>query len=193
MYIIDYLKPEAISLKAKGKKKKDIIFNLLKNAGDAGVIPLDKVEDIYFAVMEREQQGTTGIGNGIAIPHCKTDLVKSGVIIAATFPSGIKYFSIDNKPVNILFLFIFPGSENKEYLQVLAKSARIFGDETIRNKLILSSTNEEFREIIAKNDIIPIQKGNNGKYRSEEHTSELQSHSFISYAVFCLKKKKNKD
>lgn len=164
MYIIDYLKPEAISLKIEGKKKKEVIFYLLKRAGEEGVIPSGNVDEIFNAVMNREQQGSTGIGNGIATPHCRTDLVSHGTIIAATFPSGIKYNSIDNKPVNILFLFVFPSSENKEYLQVLAKSARLLGDETIRNKLILSNTNEEFREIIAKNDIIPIQQGNKGKY-----------------------------
>ena len=164
MYINDYLKPEGISIKANGKNKKEIIFHLLKHAAENNIIPSGKVDEIYSAIMIREQQSSTGIGNGIAIPHCKVDLVSHGIILAATIPTGIKYNSMDNKPVNILFLFIFPGDENKEYLQVLAKAARLFSDETIRNKLILSDSNEEFREIIAKNDIIPIQEGNDGKY-----------------------------
>lgn len=164
MYIIDYLKPEGIQIKAEGKNKKIIITSLLEKAAKSGIIPEDKVEAIFSAIMEREQQSSTGIGNGIAIPHCKTDLVPHGVILAATMPNGIKYNSIDNKPVNILFLFIFPGNENKEYLQILAKAARIFSDENIRNKLVLSETSDEFREEIAKNDIIPIQKGNKGEY-----------------------------
>ena len=164
MYINDYLKPEGISIKAKGKNKKEIISNLLKHAAENNIIQNDKVDEIYSAIMTREQQTSTGIGNGIAIPHCKVNLVSHGIILAATIPTGIKYNSLDNKPVNILFLFIFPGDENKEYLQVLAKAARLFSDETIRNKLILSDTNEEFREVIAKNDIIPIQEGSDGKY-----------------------------
>ncbi len=164
MYIIDYLKSEGIHIKSEGKNKKTIISNLLVQAAKGKIIPEDKVEALFSAVMEREQQSTTGIGNGIAIPHCKTNLVSKGVILAATMPSGIKYNSIDNKPVNILLLFIFPGNENKEYLQVLAKAARLFSDENIRNKLILSESSEEFRAEIAKNDIIPIQKGNNGEY-----------------------------
>ncbi len=164
MYIIDYLKPEAITLKLEGKRKKEILYDLIKKACSTGVLPLDKADDIFSSVMEREQQNSTGIGNGIGIPHCRTDFVSEGTIIAATIPNGIKYNSIDNKPVNILFLFIFPGSENKEYLQVLAKSARLLGDESIRNKLILSNTKDEFREIIAQNDVIPIQRGNKGKY-----------------------------
>ncbi|MCK5736365.1 MAG: PTS sugar transporter subunit IIA [Spirochaetaceae bacterium] len=164
MYIIDYLKPEGIQIKAEGKNKKIIITSLLEKAAKSGIIPEDKVEAIFSAIMEREQQSSTGIGNGIAIPHCKTDLVPHGVILAATMPNGIKYNSIDNKPVKILFLFIFPGNENKEYLQILAKAARIFSDENIRNKLVLSETSDEFREEIAKNDIIPIQKGNKGEY-----------------------------
>jgi len=164
VFIIDYLKPEGIQIKAEGKNKKIIISNLLKQAADSHIIPDEKVDALFSAVMDREQQSTTGIGNGIAIPHCKTDLVSHGIILAATMPSGIKYNSIDNKAVNILFLFIFPGNENKEYLQVLAKAARLFSDEHIRNKLVLSESSDEFREEIARNDIIPIQEGHNGEY-----------------------------
>ena len=164
MYIIDYLKAEGVLLKVTEKRKKEIIKRLITNAAEQGILKTESIDEIFNAVMVREQQGSTGIGNGIAIPHCKTDLVDDGIILAATFPNGVKYNSLDNKPVNILFLFIFPGSENKEYLQVLAKAARLLGDEVIRNKLVLSSSNEEFREVIAKNDIIPIQKGHKGKY-----------------------------
>ena len=164
MYIIDYLKTDAISLQVEGKKKDAVIHTLIKKASQNNILPPDREEEIFTAVMERVHQSSTGIGNGIAIPHCRTDLVDHGVIIAGTFPSGIKYNSVDKKPVNILFLFIFPGSENKEYLQILAKSARLLSNETIRNKLILSPTKEDFRNVIAQNDIIPIQKGNKGKY-----------------------------
>jgi len=117
MYIIDYLKSEGIHIKSEGKNKKTIISNLLVQAAKGKIIPEDKVEALFSAVMEREQQSTTGIGNGIAIPHCKTNLVSKGVILAATMPSGIKYNSIDNKPVNILLLFIFPG--NGKYTSTL--------------------------------------------------------------------------
>ena len=164
MYIIDFLKPEGIWIKAEGKNKKNIISGLLTRAAERKLIPEDKVDALFSAVMEREQQSTTGIGNGIAIPHCKTDLVSEGIILAATMPNGIKYNSIDGKAVKILFLFIFPGNENKEYLQILAKSARLFSDEHIRNKLVLSESSSEFRDEVAKNDVIPIQKGNNGEY-----------------------------
>lgn len=92
----------------KVKKKERGNFYLLKRAGEEGVIPSGNVDEIFNAVMNREQQGSTGIGNGIATPHCRTDLVSHGTIIAATFPSGIKYNSIDNKPVNILFYSFFP-------------------------------------------------------------------------------------
>ncbi len=164
MYIIDYLKPEAIFLKMKSGKKKEIIREILQKASEKGIVPEDKTEEIYNAIMDREKQSTTGIGNGIAIPHCKTEYIERGIILAATFPNGIKYNAIDGKPVYILFMFVFPGSENKEYLQVLAKVARLLSDENIRNKLILTDTPEEFRNTIAKNDIIPIVKGKEGKY-----------------------------
>jgi len=166
MYIIDYLKPSAIFLNMSTgrKKKREILYDILKRSAEGGIFPAERLDGIFHAVIAREDQTTTGIGNGIAIPHCKTENIEHGTIIAATFPSGIRYGAVDNKPVKILFLFIFPGSENQEYLQVLAKVARLLGDETVRNKLILSSTPDEFREIIAKNDIIPITKSKEGKY-----------------------------
>ncbi len=164
MYIIDYLKEEAIFLRLRGKKKREIIRELLELAAKREIIPSDKVEGIFGQIMERENQGSTGIGNGVGIPHCKSELVEHGVIIAATFPEGIKFNAVDGKPVYIMFLFVFPGSEGKEYLQVLAKVARILGDENLRNKLILSETPQEFRETIAKNDVIPIVKGKEGKF-----------------------------
>ena len=166
MYIIDYLKPSAIFLNMSTgrKKKREILYDILKRSAEGGIFPAERLDGIFHAVIAREDQTTTGIGNGIAIPHCKTENIEHGTIIAATFPSGIKYGAVDNKPVKILFLFIFPGSENREYLQVLAKVARLLGDETVKNKLILSSAPDEFREIIAKNDIIPITKSKEGKY-----------------------------
>ena len=165
MYIIDYLKEDAIFLRRRGKKKKrEIIRELLELAAKKEIIPSDKIEGIFAQIMERENQGSTGIGNGVGIPHCKSELVEHGVIIAATFPEGIKFNAMDGKPVYILFLFVFPGSEGKEYLQVLAKVARILSDENLRNRLILSETPQEFRETIAKNDVIPIVKGKKGKY-----------------------------
>ncbi len=164
MYITDYLQPGAISLQVKEKKKNDVIYNLIQQAAEKNIILPDRGDALYEAVLEREQQSSTGIGNGIAIPHCRTDLVSHGVIIAGTIPEGIKYHSVDGKPVSIIFIFLFPSSENKEYLQVLAKTARLLGDDTIRNKLVFSRTVEEFRQVIAQNDIIPIQKGGNGKY-----------------------------
>ncbi|NOY07626.1 MAG: PTS sugar transporter subunit IIA [Spirochaetes bacterium] len=166
MYIIDYLKPSAIflNLQEKKKKKKDIIRGLIELAAKNNIFPEDKKDRIFESIIFREQQTTTGIGNGIAIPHCRTDDVQAGTIIAATFPSGIKYGSMDNKPVQIIFLFLFPGSENKEYLQILAKVARLLGDEAVRHKLILASTPEEFRATIAKNDIIPITRSTEGRY-----------------------------
>ncbi len=89
MYIIDYLKPEGIQIKAEGKNKKIIISSLLKQASENNIIPADKVEAIYSAVMDREQQSTTGIGNGISIPHCKTDLVPHGIILVLPCPAEL--------------------------------------------------------------------------------------------------------
>ena len=119
MYIIDYLKPSAIFLNMSTgrKKKREILYDILKRSAEGGIFPAERLDGIFHAVIAREDQTTTGIGNGIAIPHCKTENIEHGTIIAATFPSGIKYGAVDNKPVKILFLFIFPGSENQEYLQ----------------------------------------------------------------------------
>jgi hypothetical protein len=89
--------------------------------------------------------------------------VKKGTILAATIPEGIKYNSMDNKPVKLIFMFIFPKEDSTRYLQALAKVSRLLKHENIRNKLILAETPEQFRKIVAENDIIPIEESKKEK------------------------------
>lgn len=165
MYIIDYLKSDGIFLKLKKNKKFKIIEELIQNGAKKGLIPEASIQPILEEIVERERQVTTGIGNCVAIPHCKSEHIDKAVILAATIPEGIKYDAMDNKPVKLIFMFLFPKTESTQYLQVLAKVSRLLKDENIRNKLILSENTEEFRKIVAENDIIPIEEGGEkGKY-----------------------------
>lgn len=165
MYIIDYLKSEGIYLKIKKDKKVKIIKQIVNNAAENSLIKKEAVNPIIEELLERERQVTTGIGDSVAIPHCKSEFVDNSVILAATIPDGIRYDSMDGKPVKLIFMFLFPKSESTQYLQVLAKVSRLLKDENIRNKLILAEDQEEFRKIVAKNDIIPIEEGKQkGKY-----------------------------
>ena len=165
MYLIDFLKEKSIFLKYDSETKKEkFIQSILENASEKNILPRDKIGQITKLIIDRENQMSTGLGNGIAIPHCKTDLITEGLLIAVTIPSGIKFNAIDGKKVNIVFFIIFPEKENKEYLQVLAKIGRLLKEENLKNKLILSDSETDFREIIGKNDIIPLTQKSEGKY-----------------------------
>ncbi|AEJ62536.1 putative PTS IIA-like nitrogen-regulatory protein PtsN [Spirochaeta thermophila DSM 6578] len=159
MYVIDYLKPEGIFLNMKAYKKKEELFKILvRRACEVGLVPGEMEEPVLNELLAREAQSTTGIGEGIAIPHCKMEGLPHAVIIAATIPEGMKYGSVDGKPVRLLFSFLFPADQGTQYLQVLAKLSRILKEEALRNRLILSSSPEEFRNILAQADVVPLVK-----------------------------------
>jgi PTS system nitrogen regulatory IIA component len=80
--------------------------------------------DLYQKLLEREQLGSTGIGGGIAIPHCKLQGLKSGVVALGMVPQGVDYGAVDGQPVRLFFLVVSPSGAPAEHLQVLAAISR---------------------------------------------------------------------
>jgi len=80
--------------------------------------------DLYQKLLEREQLGSTGIGAGIAIPHCKLPGLKSGVVAIGMVPQGVDFGAVDGQPVKVFFLVVSPSDSPAEHLQVLAAISR---------------------------------------------------------------------
>mgnify|MGYP004602294783 FL=1 len=149
MRITDLLKKDSISLNhALGSKSEaiDALIELHVKAGN-----LNDKETFKEGILAREAQGSTAVGDGIAIPHAKSSAVKQAGLAAITAPSGVDYESLDGKPSNILFMIAAPEDGNL-HLEVLSRLMTILMDENFRVDLLSAKTKDEFLSIIDKKE-----------------------------------------
>ena len=146
MKITDLLDEKSIKLNASAHNKQDVldqVINLIDKTGN--ITDKEKFKEI---VMKREEQGTTGIGEEIAIPHGKTNVVKKASLSAMVIPDGVDFDSLDNKKVKLIFLIAAPETNNNIHLDVLSRLSTLLMDEEFREKLKLSKTPDEFIKYI---------------------------------------------
>ena len=106
------------------------------------------METYRKGVFAREEEGTTGIGEGIAIPHCKSDAVKAPGLAAMVVKDGVEFDALDGAPVNLLFLIAAPNTEDNVHLEVLSKLSVLLMDENFTNGLKNAKTVDEFLKVI---------------------------------------------
>ncbi len=146
MRITDLLKPEGIKLGGSASSKQDAINQMVDLMVKEGNIS-DK-EKYKAAVFAREQESTTAVGEGIAIPHAKTDAVKAPGLAAMTVPDGVDYDSPDGEPSNLIFLIAAPNTKENVHLEVLSRLSTLLMDDDFTAKLRAAKTPAEFRKIV---------------------------------------------
>lgn len=146
MKITDLLSQEAIKLNGKSTNKKEAINELVELMSKNGNI-LDK-EKYKQVVLKREEEGSTGIGEGIAIPHGKTNAVLKPGLSAMVVPDGVEFDSLDGKPAKLLFLIAAPDSKDNIHLDVLSRLSTLLMDVEFRKALINAKTTKEFLNVI---------------------------------------------
>ena len=139
--IRDLLKPEFIHFDLQATTKDAAIHELTSAFLTKGVVGNDSV--YLAAVMEREEESTTGIGFGVAIPHGKSAAVTKPALGFGRSQRGIEYDSMDNKPVHLVFLIAVPDTSNDEHLRILSQLSRKLMHEEVRQKLMTVTTAEE--------------------------------------------------
>ncbi len=152
MRIIDLLDPKSIRLKGQAADKQDVLNKMVELMADSGKI--NDVEKYRKGVFAREEESTTGIGEGIAIPHCKSDAVNRPGLAAMVVPDGVEFDSLDGQPANLIFLIAAPDTEDNVHLDVLSKLSVLLMDEEFTNSLRKAKTIDEFLKVIdqAEND-----------------------------------------
>lgn len=146
MKITDLLSKESVLLNADVNDKEACLVKLVDLMDAAGKIS-DR-ESYLNAVHEREKEGTTGVGNGIAIPHGRCSGVKEPGLAAMTIPSGVEYNALDSKPVDLAFLIAAPEGSGSMHLEILSKLATMLMDENFVADLKKAKTVEEFLKVI---------------------------------------------
>lgn len=147
MKIKDLLKPESIVINAPVETKDAAISMLIDKHDEAGNIS-DK--QVYTeGILKRESEGTTAIGEGIAIPHCKSDSVVNPGLAAMTVPGGIDYGAPDGQPSNMVFMIAAP-MDGDLHLDVLAKLMTLLMDLELRKRLLAADSGEAFLDELNK-------------------------------------------
>ena len=146
MRIIDLLDERSIMLDADVKTKQETLDTAVELMVESEKI--NNKEKYLKGVYAREEEGTTGIGEGIAIPHCKSDAVSKPGLAAMVIPNGVDFDALDGEPVQLLFLIAAPDTEDNVHLDVLSKLSVLLMDEDFTANLKKAKSVKEFLQII---------------------------------------------
>lgn len=140
MSLLENLKKNNILIKPDAKNRWDIIAEMVELAAKNREIAQEDIEPITSSLVEREKSMSTGIGNGVAIPHCSTSKVKDIISVMAITPRGINFESIDNEPVKIIILLLVPKDKLTQHIKTLANIAKMMNDPELREKILSMKT-----------------------------------------------------
>ncbi|UCC66157.1 MAG: PTS sugar transporter subunit IIA [Deltaproteobacteria bacterium] len=150
MKIIDILDKTSVVEDFVSRDKKRALEELISVLVENG--RLDDKENALQVLLEREKLGSTGIGDGIAIPHGKLKEIKGIICSFGRSREGIDFQSIDEKPTHLFFLLLAPEDSAGEHLEALARLSRLLKDSQFRKRLMEANSKEEIYRIIVEED-----------------------------------------
>jgi PTS system nitrogen regulatory IIA component len=145
MTLLDILSSDSTIVDLKGETKEDIIAELVDS------LAIDAITDrkkVLQAVLEREKIMSTGIGDGIAIPHGKSDAVVKLVAALGTQRRGVDFEALDGEPAYVFFLLVSPANVSGPHIKALARISRLLKNDDFKKKLIAAGSSTEIIEII---------------------------------------------
>lgn len=142
------LKPENIVINIAARAKRAIISELIEQAHKSGYV--EDAEAVVEAVMEREEVMSTGLADGVAIPHAKTPLISQIALVIGLKKDGVNFESLDGKPSKIFFLLLSPENEASSHLQMVSNITSIFYDEEHRERLLACTSRDEVYSFFAR-------------------------------------------
>jgi PTS system nitrogen regulatory IIA component len=147
---LDILSPEAISLDLKARGKREALEELCGLLSKAG--RLTDPAALLQTLVDRESLGSTGIGQGVAIPHGKSAAVPAQAAALGISKQGVEFDALDGEPSHILFLIAAPSESAGPHLKALAKISRLLKDKAFRQAIRDASSVEEILQIIREED-----------------------------------------
>ena len=175
MKIVDLLKVESIDLKAKPQDKAAALEHLITLMERGGNLA-DK-EEYKACVLRREEEGSTGIGEGIAIPHAKTSAVKAPGLAAMLVQDGVDFDSLDGEPAKLFFLIAAPDTEDNVHLDVLSHLSMLLMNDDFRSELLKAGSAKEFLSVIDKYE--------NEKFEDEDEAAAPQAQRKVLAVTAC--------
>ena len=152
MRMSEFIVHEAISADLKAGNKEGVIREMVENLRLAGYFKGAEAEDVVKAILKRELLSSTGIGDGVAIPHAKHSSVERLVGTVAVSPKGVPFDSVDNEPVFVLVMLISPQERPSEHLRALEGVSRCLKDKNFVRSLRQATTTQQIWDLIGNHD-----------------------------------------
>ncbi|MDT8271599.1 MAG: PTS sugar transporter subunit IIA [Desulfomonilia bacterium] len=149
MKILDILKPECVITHLEATTKKDILTELSRPIAHEYKVDLD---EMVSSLMNREKLGSTGIGDGVAIPHGKIPGIQTIAAAVGVNAEGLKFDALDGKPCHIFFLLVAPTNSASGHLKALARAAMLLKNSALRQSMMEASSSEEVYRVIKEYD-----------------------------------------
>jgi fructose-specific phosphotransferase system IIA component len=146
MRLTDVLNENLVNISLDGTSRDECIKELIDKLSDTETIK--NVDSIFEAVLEREKIMTTGVGNGIAIPHCKHADSPEFAVCLGIQPKGVDFQSIDKKDVNIIFLLVGPENNPGLHIKLLSRISRLMSNEELRQQLLECKSDQDAYNLI---------------------------------------------
>lgn len=150
MRLSELLTPARILVPLHSTDKAGVLRELVDAASQGNGGPSDEV---LGAILERERQFPTGIGYGVAVPHGKTPVLATLVVVAGTTPAPVPYETIDGEPVRLFFLLAGPESCAGAHVKALSRISRLVRREPVRGRLLNARTPEEFYRVLCEAEV----------------------------------------
>jgi PTS system fructose-specific IIC component len=144
--LTEVLEEDLVITELKSKKKEDVIKEMAGRFLEVGVVK--DGNKFIEALREREKIETTAIGSGVAIPHARSDTVEGLAVVFAKSEEGVDFESVDGKPVQLIFMIACSPDINREYLQTLARIARLCKNYKMKDSLIKAKDKKEIMTLI---------------------------------------------
>jgi mannitol/fructose-specific phosphotransferase system IIA component (Ntr-type) len=152
MKLSDFVVREAIVVDLVSTAKEDAIREIVRNLHTAGRLAEADLESVSRAILNREELGSTGIGQGVAVPHTRHPKVDRLIGTVALSRRGVDFAALDGEPVNILFLLVSPPNQPGDHLRALENISRHLKDERFVNFLRQAQTREDVQELLDEAD-----------------------------------------
>ncbi|MCF7957182.1 MAG: PTS sugar transporter subunit IIA [Phycisphaerae bacterium] len=159
MKISDFMIPDALIPGMQAKNRDDAIRELVQGLVDAGSVNADDLEDIVEKLVERERQGSTGIGKGIAVPHIKHASVTNIVGTIGCCPEGLDFNSLDKAPVFSVLLLLSPPNNPDQHLEAMEKLFSHLQRDMFRKFLRQAESRKEIIDLLKEADESPQESG----------------------------------
>jgi mannitol/fructose-specific phosphotransferase system IIA component (Ntr-type) len=152
MHLMDFIRTEAILPDLKATTARGAVEEMVAALVKAKAVAADQHRKVVEAILRREKKGTTGFGNGVAIPHAKHAGVKGVVGIVALSRAGIEFAALDSQPVHLFFLLLSNPDQPEEHLKAMEHIFRSIKNDPLRRFMCQSSNQEELVELLREAD-----------------------------------------